>query len=106
MIVARMSTEHAAKAIFGSGSAARVLLFLEFHGESHAARIAGSRNAATTPIANQLGKLEAAGILVSREIGRSRVYGWNASNPVVAPLRRFLRELGKSTPDTKSATDT
>lgn len=89
----------ATKAIFGSGSAARVLLFLARHGEAHAARIAGSHNAATTPVANQLGKLEAAGILISREVGRSRVYTWNTANPVVAPLRRFLHELSKSAND-------
>ena len=98
--MARMDKPAAIKAIFGSGSAARVLLFLERHGEAHAARIAGTHNAATTPIANQLGKLEAAGILVSREIGRSRVYAWNTSNPVVPPLRRFLRELSDSEIDT------
>ena len=96
----------AMKAIFGSGSAARVLLFLERHGDAHAARIAGSHNAATTPVANQLGKLEAAGILVSRQVGRSRVYTWNTSNPVVAPLCRFLQEVSKSATVTKSATDT
>ena len=104
--MARMESELAAiKAIFGSGSAARVLLFLERHGEAHAARIAGSHNAATTPIANQLGKLEAAGLLLSRAVGRSRVYSWNTSNPVVAPLRRFLRELIKSATEPKSPTD-
>ena len=95
-----MDKTAAIKAIFGSGSAARVLLFLERNGEAHAARIAGTYNAATTPIANQLGKLEAAGILVSREIGRSRVYAWNTANPVVDPLRRFLRELSDSEIDT------
>ena len=46
---------------------------------------------AVTPIQRQLKKFETNGILVSRMVGRSRIYTWNPRSPTVKNLREFLR---------------
>ena len=42
-------------------------------------------------ISKQLTKLENGGVLVSRPVGRARVYSWNTRNPLVKELRRLLQ---------------
>lgn len=78
------------EAVFGSRSAALVLLFLQNYGEGHARRIALTFDAAPTGVLRQLQRFEAAGLLVSRMIGRSRVYEWKPGSSTVADLRVFL----------------
>jgi DNA-binding transcriptional ArsR family regulator len=80
-------------AIFGNTSATRVLLFLENYGAGHAARIAKTFGMSPSRAREQLEKFEAAGILLSRTVGRSRVFEWNVRNPKVEPLRAFLAAL-------------
>lgn len=81
-------------AVFDNTSATRVLLFLQNYGEAYASR--GARtygDMAVSRAKEQLDKLEVAGLIVSRMIGRSRVYDWNRRNPTVAPLRDFLQSI-------------
>lgn len=77
-------------ALFGSRSAARTLLFLQNYGEGHARRIASTFEVSHMAIQRQLHRLEAEGILVSREVGRTRVFTWNPRSATVRNLRRFL----------------
>jgi predicted ArsR family transcriptional regulator len=77
-------------ALFGSQTAAQVLLFMQNYGEGYAGRIASTFDAPYTGIRRQLERMEAEGILESREIGRTRVFTWNLRNPTVRNLREFL----------------
>jgi predicted ArsR family transcriptional regulator len=78
------------EALFGSRSAAQTLLFLQNYGEGHARRIAVTFDVSHMAIQRQLRRLEAEGILVSRMVGRARVFTWNPRNATVKDLRRFL----------------
>lgn len=76
--------------IFGSRSAAQTLLFLEAYGSGHALRIADTYGVAVSSIQRQLVRLENSGILVSRTVGRTRLFEFNTRNPTVRDLRTFL----------------
>ena len=78
------------EAIFGSRSAVQVLMFLEAYGSGHATRIAGTYDVPLMAIQRQLRRLEANGVLVSRSVGRTRVFEFNGRNPTVRDLRAFL----------------
>ena len=77
-------------ALFGSRSAAQVLLFLQNYGEGHARRIATTFDVPHMAIQRQLRRLEAEGVLVSRSVGNTRVFTWNPRSATVSDLRAFL----------------
>jgi predicted transcriptional regulator len=77
-------------AILGSRSAAQVLLFLEAYGSGHALRIADTYAVSVSPIQRQMRRLERDGVLVSRMVGRTRLFEFNTRNPTVRNLRDFL----------------
>ena len=79
-------------ALFGSRSAKLVLFYLQTYGEGYGREIARTFSVGPLQIQNQLTKLEAAGWLVSRPIGRARVYGWNPRNPLIKLLRALLQD--------------
>jgi predicted ArsR family transcriptional regulator len=91
------------QAIFGSRSTAQVLLFLQNCGEGHARRIATTFDTSHVAIQRQLKRLEAEGVLVSRTVGRSRVFSWNPRSATVKDLRKLLEaeleRLPKETAD-------
>ena len=78
------------ESIFGNRSAAQCLLFLEAYGAGHPSRIAATFGTPRNQIYLQLKRLEANGILVSKVIGRSRVFEFNPLSPTVRNLRAFL----------------
>jgi predicted transcriptional regulator len=78
------------ESIFGSASATYVLLFLQSYGDGHASRISKTFEVSVMGIQRQLRRLEDNGILVSRMVGRSRVFTFNDRNPTVRNLREFL----------------
>ena len=80
----------ALEAIFGSRSAAQVLLFLEAYGSGHALRIAATYSVSASPIQRHLRRLERDGVLLSRMVGRTRLFEFNMRNPTVRNLRGFL----------------
>jgi len=80
----------ALEAIFGSRSAAQVLLFLEAYGSGHALRIAATYSVSVSPIQRQLRRLERDGVLLSRMVGRTRLFEFNTRDPTVRNLRGFL----------------
>jgi predicted transcriptional regulator len=79
------------KAVFGSLAAERTLLYLQNYGDGYAVEIARTFGLAPSQISKQLTKFEEGGLLVSRSIGRTRVYYWNERNPLVADLRQLLQ---------------
>jgi hypothetical protein len=80
------------EAIFGSRSAVQVLLFVEAYGSGHASRMATIYDVSVMGIQRQLKRFEAEGVMVSRSVGRTRVFEFNARLPTVHNLRGFLRE--------------
>ncbi|AVQ11216.1 Uncharacterized protein XB16_0881 [Leptospira santarosai] len=71
--------------IFGNGTASKVLLHV-----FHSSAIAKDYNTAVTPIRLQLERFENAGVLVTKQIGRSRVFSFNPKSPFVKPLKEIL----------------
>ena len=71
-------------------------MFLQNYDEGHASRIAQTFDVPTTAIKRQLLRFEAGGLLVSRLIGKSRVFAWNPRSSTAKNLRAFLEtELEK-----------
>jgi predicted transcriptional regulator len=72
--------------LFGSKNAERVLMFIFAREEGYAREITQYYQTDLKPIQNQLEKFEGGGILVSRQVGRTRPYQLN-------PRYYFLSEL-------------
>lgn len=89
-------------AIFGTRSAAQSLLFIEAYGAGHASRIATTFGVPQTGIYRQLRRLEAEGVLVSRAVGRTRVFEFNTRSPTVRRLREFLTAELEALPDAET----
>lgn len=89
----------ALEAIFGNRTAAVVLLFLENYDSGYASQIAKTYGMPVSVVQDQLRKLEAAGVLVSRTIGRTRVFEFNPRNPTAKRLRNFLAGELKALPN-------
>jgi len=80
----------ALESIAGNRTAARVLLFLEAYGAGHASRIAETYGVSPSVVQKQLRRLETNGVLVSRMVGKTRLFEFNMRNPTVRNLRKFL----------------
>ena len=78
--------------IFGNRTAEKVLLHIFHYGESHAAAIAKDFSTAVNPIIQQLNRFEAAGIIVSKESGRSRIYFFNPKSPFSKPVKEIIEK--------------
>ena len=78
------------EAIVGSPTAEKVLLYLQNYEQAYGREIADTFDIAQSQVQKQLIKLEAGGVLVSRLIGRTRIYQWNPRNPLVVALRELL----------------
>ena len=88
----------ALEAVFGNRTAAGVLLFVENYESGYASRIAQTYAMPVSVVQDQLRKLEAAGVLVSRTVGRTRVFEFNPRNPTARRLREFLAAELKALP--------
>lgn len=72
--------------LLGSESSERVLIFVFARGEGYAREIASFFDTNLYAIQKQLTKLENGGVLISRKVGRTRLFTFN-------PRYAFLREL-------------
>lgn len=84
--------------IFGNKTAEKVLLHIFHYGESHASAIAADFNIAKTPVIHQLNRFEAAGVLVSKEIGRTRIYSFNLKSPLQRPVKEMIEMAYETIP--------
>ena len=78
--------------LLGSKNAERVLLYIFTREEGYAREIARFFEADLKSIQNQLDKLEAGGVLVSREVGRTRPYIFNLRYPFLNELKSLLEK--------------
>jgi hypothetical protein len=76
--------------IFGNRTAEKVLLHIFHYGESHASGIAKDFKVALNPIIQQLNRFELAGVLISKEAGRSRIYSFNPKSPLTKPIKEII----------------
>ena len=76
--------------VLGSISCERALIFLAARDEGYAREIASFYATSLAPVQKQLDKLEAGGVLVSKVVGRTRLYRFNPRYPLLAELRAFL----------------
>jgi DNA-binding transcriptional ArsR family regulator len=81
------------EAAFGSLTAERVLLFLHRYERGYGRQIALTFDTPASEIQKQLTKLERGGLLVSRLVGRTRLYDWNPRSVFVVPLRALLQVI-------------
>jgi hypothetical protein len=84
--------------VFGNKTAEKVLLHIFHYGESYASAIAKDFKTALNPVIQQLNRFEEAGILISKEVGRSRVYAFNPKSPLRKPLLSLLEVAYESIP--------
>ena len=78
--------------ILGSKNAERVLIYIYTRGEGYAREIARFYETDLLPIQKQLDKLEAGGVLVSREVGKTRPYVFNPRYPFLNELKALLEK--------------
>ena len=78
--------------LLGSKNAERVLLYIFSCEEGYAREIARFFEADLKSIQNQLDKLEAGGVLISREVGRTRPYIFNLRYPFLTELKSLLEK--------------
>jgi len=78
--------------LLGSRNAERVLIYIFSRQEGYAREIARFFQADLKSIQRQLDKLEAGGVLVSREVGRTRPYTFNPRYPFLKELRNLLEK--------------
>lgn len=78
-------------AVFGGRVAGEVMLFLEYYGEAHGHQIARAFNRTPSAVHKQLKRLESGGLIVGRNVGRTRVFTWNPRSQTAKHLRLFLR---------------
>ncbi|MCL4824482.1 MAG: winged helix-turn-helix domain-containing protein [Anaerolineales bacterium] len=78
--------------LFGSKTSERVLIFLFAREEGYAREIARFYGSDLKSAQNQLDKFEAAGILSSRAVGRTRPYMFNPRYPFLPELKSLLEK--------------
>jgi len=80
------------EAIFGSKNRERVLQFILANGDGYAKEIADFYNTSLDPIQKQLEKLELGGVLVSKSVGRTRVFVFNPRYAFTKELKALLEK--------------
>lgn len=78
--------------LLGSRNAERVLIYILARGEGYPREIARFFNTDLKSIQNQMDKLEAGGVLASREVGRTSPYVFNPRYPFLNELKSLLEK--------------
>lgn len=76
--------------LLGMVNAERCLVFILARDEGYASEIADFFETSLYGIQRQLDRLENGGVLVSRKIGRTRMYGFNPRYPFLNELKSLL----------------
>lgn len=80
------------ESVFGSKNSERVLIFLTARQTGYAREMARFFDTNLYGIQKQLDKLEAGGVLVSRMVGRTRLYEFNPRYPFLNELKDLLEK--------------
>jgi hypothetical protein len=84
--------------LLGSKSEEQVLFYLRARKEGYAREIARYYKTNLSPIQKQLDKLETGNLLVSKLIGKTRLYSFNPRNPFLNELCSLLDKEIQSLP--------
>jgi DNA-binding transcriptional ArsR family regulator len=84
--------------IFGNTTAAKVMLYLFHYGEAYASGIASDMGITKSQVIKQLNRFEEAGILVSKSMGKVRVYTFNPKLGVTKKLKELIQVFYESIP--------
>lgn len=76
--------------LLGSVNKQRVLIFIQARDEGYAREIARFFQTDLFPVQKQLEKLEGAGILFSKAVGKTVIYSFNPRYPFLGELRALL----------------
>jgi hypothetical protein len=76
--------------LLGSVNKERMLIYLVARRKGYSREIARFFDAPLSPIQNALDRLEMAGALVSRSVGRTREYEFNPRYPALTELKSLL----------------
>lgn len=87
------------EAIVGSKSSEQVFIFLVARNEGYATEIARFFDADLYAIQKQLERLENSEVLVSKKVGRTRVYQFNPRYPFLPELKALLERVLSFYPD-------
>ena len=85
--------------LFSSQDTERVLLFLAARGEGYGKEIADFWQTHVSGIQRQLDRLEVAGVLVQKLVGRTRLYSWNPRWPLRGELKGLLEKAIEFLPE-------
>ena len=75
------------------------LLHLFHYGETYASAIARDFSTSLSQIQRGLDRLESAGVLVSKQVGKTRTYLFNPKSPFLAPIQEMIRIEYEAIPD-------
>ena len=78
--------------IFGSKNRERVLQFILANGDGYAKEIADFYATSVDPIQKQLEKMELGGVLVSKSVGRTRLFVFNPRYAFLSELKLLLEK--------------
>ena len=84
---------------FGSATRTRALLALELLTESHARELSRLLACPLSSVQKALQSLERDGLVIVRDVGRTRVYRIDPRADAARELRAYLRRLAESDPD-------
>jgi DNA-binding transcriptional ArsR family regulator len=87
------------EALLGNKTAERVLLFLANYGQGYPREIAATHELSVSVVLKQLARLENGGILVSRMLGRTRLYELNPRWFFHKELKLLLEKALAALPD-------
>lgn len=87
------------EALFGNQNVERILFFLLKQGEGYPRAIAQNFGETLSAIQKQLKRLELGGVVVSRLVGRTRVYQINPRYPFKRELEAFLEKAFQAVPE-------
>jgi len=77
--------------IFGNKTAEKVLLYIFHHGEGYALAISKDMKIANNPVVQQLDRFDRAQILVSKQVGKTRVYSFNEKFSLTSPVKELVK---------------
>jgi DNA-binding transcriptional ArsR family regulator len=80
------------------GTAAKLLLFLVHYGEAYPTAVAQQFGLSLAGVQHQCRKLEKAGLLISKLVGRTRVYRFQPKHPAVAKLKALAEVFYEGIP--------
>jgi DNA-binding transcriptional ArsR family regulator len=77
--------------ILGSNTAMKIMLHLIHYGEIYPSAVAKDYQMSLSAVQKQFERFEEAGILVSKLVGKTRVYLFNRKSPVTKPFMDLIK---------------